>query len=94
MPLGAPSVAPAVAETRRGVKAGTSRVHGRAPRLRARVVMVVPTGSRMDRPVLRARLRPVVVWTEAWYPRSVSLLLGSMSVIFAGRSRSPPFSED
>jgi len=55
-PPGVPSVAPAVAATRRGETAGTSSVLGRSPRLRTRVLMVVPTGARMDRLVLRARL--------------------------------------
>jgi len=54
-------MAPVVSETRLGVVAGTSRVLGRAPRVRTRVDMVAHTGARMDRPVMRARLRPVVV---------------------------------
>jgi len=76
--LGAPSVALAVAATRcRRGTAGTSRVLGRAPRLIPRVVTVVPTGAKMVRPVMMARRRLFVVWTEAWCPRSVSVGLGS-----------------
>ena len=92
--LRAPSVAPAVAATRREVViAGTSRVLGLAPRLRTRVVMVVPTGTKMVRLVMRARPIPVVVWTETRCPRSVSILLGSSSVLRVGRGRSRPLSE-
>jgi len=87
-------VAPAMAATRLGgVPAGTRRVLGREPRLRTRVDMVVPTGAKMDRPVMRARLRPFVVWTEARCPRSVLVVLGSMSVLRVGRGRSRPLSE-
>jgi len=87
-------VAPAVAATRHGVVAGKSRVLGRAPRVRTRVVMVEPTGARMDRPVMWARLRPVVVWTEARCPRSVSVVLGTMGVLRVGRGISRTLSED
>ena len=53
--LGAPSVAPEVAATRRGRgTAGTSRVLRRAPRLITNVGMVVPTRAKMVRPVMRA----------------------------------------
>jgi len=94
MPLGVPSVEPAVATTRLGVVAGTSRVLGRAPRVRTRVVIVAPTGARMDRPDLRAHLRPFVFWTEVRCPRSVSVVLGSVSVLRVGWGSSLPLGED
>jgi len=87
-------VATAVAATRRGQgTAGTSRVLGRAPRMIKRVGMVVPTGVKMVRSDMRARRRLVVVWTEAWCPRSVSVELWSLCVLRVGRSSSRPFSE-
>ena len=87
-------MASAVAETRRGLgTAGTSRVLGRAPRLITRVGMVVPTGAKMVRPDMRVRRRPVVVWIEAWCPRSVSVGIGSLFVLRVGRGSSRPLSE-
>ena len=42
---------------------------------------------------LRVRRRPVVVWTEAWCPRSVSVGLGSLCVLRVGQGSSRPLRE-
>jgi len=81
MPLGVPSVAPAVAATNTGAVASTSHVRGREFRVRTHMDMAIIMGARRYRPAMRARPLPVVVWTEARCPWSVPVVLGGVSVL-------------
>ena len=82
-----------VAATRTEAVTTTTRVFGRAPRVRTRADMAVLIGARTDRPVMSARLRPLAVWTKARCPWSVPVVVGGVSVLWAGRGSSQSLNE-
>jgi len=85
-------VALAVAATRPGVVATTSRVRCRAHRVRTLVVMAVLMVARIDRPVMGVRVRPVDVRTEARCPMSVPAVVCGVSLLCVGRRSARPAS--